>query len=410
VDSAAARGDGSAVAVLLASFWQGCSAFGGPIAHLGYFEHNYVERRRWIGSEEYAGIVALCQLLPGPTSSQVGFLIGWHRAGWRGGIAAWIGFTLPAAILMFAFAILEASWQGPIERAVLHGLKLVAVAFVAQAVLNMSRTLCPDLRRAMIAIVVALCLLMMPTSAMQLLALAASALAGLILCRSARLAPLQRSVTIDATTAAAACAAFVALLLLLPIASARWPHGPLALAEIFYRSGACVFGGGHVVLPLLRDALVPRGWISDAVFLNGYGAAQAVPGPLFSVAAYLGAASAPPGSVAVLWAAIAVVSLFLPGLLLAVAGFWLWRHANKLHGVGPALAGMNAGVVGVLAAAFCNPVWTTSILTPVDALIGLGGLLLLSRARVAPLLVVVTCVCASVLCALWTATAAPAVG
>lgn len=410
MDSAAARGDGSAIAVLLASFWQGCSAFGGPIAHLGYFERNYVVRRRWIGTEEYAGIVALCQLLPGPTSSQVGFLVGWHRAGWRGGIAAWIGFTLPAAVLMYAFAILEASWQSPIERAVLHGLKLVAVAFVAQAVLSMSRKLCPDLRRAMIAMVVALCLLMMPNSAMQLLALAASAAAGLILCRGAGLAPLQRSVTIGATTAAAACVAFVALLLLLPIVSARWPHSPFALADIFYRSGACVFGGGHVVLPLLRDALVPRGWISDAVFLNGYGAAQALPGPLFSVAAYLGAVSAPPGSVAAVWAAIALISLFLPGLLLAVAGFWLWRHATTLHGIGPALAGMNAGVVGVLAAAFCNPVWTTSVLTPVDALIGLGGLLLLTRTRMVPLMVVVTCVCASVGWALWTGTAASVVG
>jgi chromate transporter len=393
---AADRQQGSAAGVLLTSLGLGCSAFGGPIAHLGYFERCYVERRRWIGSEDYAGIVALCQLLPGPTSSQVGFLVGWHRAGWRGAICAWIGFTLPAAILMYGLALLAPHVRGPIAAAVLHGMKLVAVAFVAQAVWSMARKLCTDRRRAGIALAVALGLLAVGGSAMQLLALAASALAGWLLCRDAALAPLRRSVQIGATTAVVACVSVVVLLAVLSAAAVRMPQSLLALAAIFYRSGALVFGGGHVVLPLLRDALVPSGWISDAVFLNGYGAAQAMPGPLFSVAAYLGAASAPAGSVDALWALVAIISLFLPGLLLAVAGFWLWRQAVSLSAIGPVLAGLNAGVVGVLAAAFCNPVWTTSVHSPLDGLIGIGGWLLLARTRVSALIVVAVCVSASV--------------
>ncbi len=404
------RHEGSAAAVLAASLGLGCSAFGGPIAHLGHFERTYVERRRWLGSEEYAGIVALCQLLPGPTSSQVGFLVGWHRAGWRGAIAAWVGFTLPAALLMYALALLEAHLQGPIAAAVFHGLKLVAVAFVAQALWSMARRLCPDVRRAGIAIAAALGLLAYGGTTTQLAVLAASALAGWALCRSVGLAPLQRSVEISALTAAAASFVFIALLLALRVVAAREPQSLGAFAEIFYRSGALVFGGGHVVLPLLRDALVPPGWISDAAFLNGYGAAQALPGPLFCVSAYLGAASAPSGSAGVLWAAMAVISVFLPGLLLAVAGFWLWREAMRLPAIGPMLAGVNAGVVGVLAAAFCNPVWSTSIHSPVDALIGLGGWFLLARAGVAPLIVVAACVGAAVGWALWGASPAPIMG
>jgi len=393
---AADQHEGSALAVLVASLGLGCTAFGGPIAHLGHFERAYVERRRWLASEEYAAIVALCQLLPGPTSSQVGFLVGWHRAGWRGAIAAWIGFTLPSAALMYGLARLEAQVQGPIVGAVLHGLKLVAVAFVAQALWNMARNLCPDLRRAGIAILVALGLLTVGGSAMQLVALAASAVAGWMLCGAAGLTSPQRSVHISAAIAVFALVVFVALLLVLSVAAARLPHSPYALADIFYRSGALVFGGGHVVLPLLRDALVPSGWMSDATFLNGYGAAQALPGPLFCVAAFLGAASAPAGSAAALWAALALFGVFLPGMLLAVAGFWLWREALRLPAIGAVLAGVNAGVVGVLAAAFCNPVWSASVHSPVDALIGLGGWILLARARLAPLIVVAACIGASV--------------
>ncbi len=404
------RQQGSAAAVLVASFGLGCTAFGGPIAHLGHFERAYVERRRWISSEEYAGIVALCQLLPGPTSSQVGFLVGWHRAGWRGALAAWIGFTLPSAVLMLGLALLETRLQGPVAAAVMHGLKLVAVAFVGQALWSMARKLCPDFARAAIAILVAAALLAMGGSAMQLAALATSALLGWILCRDVGLAPPRRSVDIGAATAAAAGAAFVVLLLLMPLAAAHWPRSPIAMAAIFYRSGALVFGGGHVVLPLLRDALVPAGWVSDAAFLNGYGAAQALPGPLFCVSAYLGAASAPAGAAAASWAAIAVLSLFLPGLLLAVSGFWLWRKALRLPAIGPMLAGVNAGVVGVLAAAFCSPVVSTSIHAPIDALIGIGGLVLLARARAAPLVVVAACVGASVGWALFGPAGTPAIG
>lgn len=387
---------------MLASLQLGCSAFGGPVAHLGYFQRSYVERRRWIDAEAYAGIVALCQLLPGPTSSQVGFLVGWHRAGWRGALAAWVGFTLPAALLMLAFALIAPRWHGTIPDALLHGLKLAAVAVVAQAVRGMARTLCPDWRRAALAVLAAAGTLAGSLAAQgaspQLLVLGCGALAGSFLCRGVQI-PAQRSFEIGAKTAAWALALFLVLLAALPLLALRFPQAPVALAAIFYRSGALVFGGGHVVLPLLRAALVPGGWVSDDVFLTGYGAAQALPGPLFTFAAFLGAAAAPSGSAA-LWAAAALVLIFLPGLLLAVAGVVLWRHVAHLPRAGAALAGVNAAVVGILAAALYDPVSVTAIHSGADGVIAIGGFLLLERWRVAPLIVVALCLGAAVLLAL----------
>ncbi len=395
------RRTGLVTSVFFAALRLGCTSFGGPIAHLAYFERFYVERWRWLTREDYAGIVALCQLLPGPTSSQVGLLIGWHRAGWRGGLAAWIGFTLPSALLMFGFAGFVGSARGPIYASAMHGLQLVALAVVAHAVWTMTRKLCPDGRRRSIALAVAVVLAFAGNALLQFLAIALSGLAGWVLCRKLRL-PVPCLVTqIDAKTAGGACAVFFGLLALLPILSAQLSHTPAALAEVFYRTGALVFGGGHVVLPLLRDGLVSGGWMSDAAFLNGYGAAQAVPGPVFTIAAYLGAVSTPMGSSAVAWALTAVLSIFLPGLLLAVAGLWLWRiFAQNMPGSGAVLAGINAGVVGLLAAMLYQPLGLTSIHSPADFLIAGAAFLLLVRWQIAPLWVVIGCVGTAMIAAL----------
>jgi chromate transporter len=347
----------SAWPVLLASLQLGCRSFGGPIAHIGYFERSYVRRRGWITAEQYAGIVALCQLLPGPTSSQVGFLVGLHRAGWRGAIAAWLGFTLPSVILMYAFYAFAPRVAGPAMTVVLQGLKWVTVIVVAQAVWRMAKTLCPDLKRAAIAATVAVALSIAPGASLQVALLALSAVAGYVFCRDVKLAELRPSPRIGARVVWLAMALGLALLIALRILALQMPHSLIALGDIFYRTGALVFGGGHVVLPLLHDTLVTEGWMSDSAFLSGYGAAQVMPGPLFSVAAYLGAASAPAGR-ALLGAGVAVLCLFLPGMLLALAGQSLWIHGARVPRAQAALAGVNAGAVGILAAALYNPVLT----------------------------------------------------
>jgi chromate transporter len=394
---AADDGHAPVLPVFLASLQLGCSAFGGPIAHLGIYRRNYVERRRWIDADTFAGIVAMCQLLPGPTSSQVGFLIGWHRAGWRGAMATWFGFMLPSAILMVAFALLAPHWHGPYADAALHGLKLAAVAIVAQAVWSMARSLCPDLRRASIALLAASGVLLWPASWSQFLALVAGAVAGLLLCHGTPVAVLAGVRGIGVRTAAATLTVFLLLFVAALLSGARNSHGLGEFVAIIYRSGSAVFGGGHVVLPLLRNALVPTGWISDDVFLDGYGAAQALPGPLFTFAAYLGAAAAPAGAVA-LWACAALVAIFLPGLLIAVAGMSLWQQVTRHPLAGGALAGINAAVVGILAATLYDPIATTAVHGGIDALVALAAILLLWR-RVSPLLVVALSVAAMMILA-----------
>ncbi|HTG33560.1 MAG TPA: chromate efflux transporter [Thermoanaerobaculia bacterium] len=393
---------GSAVEVLLAALRLGVSSFGGPVAHLGYYERAYVRQRRWLSDDEYANLVALCQLLPGPASSQTGFLIGLHRAGWLGALAAWVGFTLPSAVLMYAFAVLAPRLQSPVMDAFLHGLKLVAVAIVAQAVWSLAKRLCPDRRRTGIALLAAVPLLVAGGAAMQLAVLALGAVAGLLLCRDLELPAIRLPRDVGRTVAWAAFGIFAALLAGLPVLASWEPHGFAALAAVFYRAGALVFGGGHVVLPLLRDALVPTGWMSDSTFLAGYGAAQAVPGPLFTLASYLGAVCTPPGSSSVLWAVGAVLFMFLPGLLLAIAGMSLWSYVARAPGAQAALAGVNAAVVGILGAALYDPVWTAGVRTGTDVAIALTGLLLLERWRTAPIVVVAFCVGAS-LAAAWIA-------
>jgi len=388
------QAQGHAAEVLRVALRLGLTSFGGPIAHLGYFERVYVRERGWLSAEQYAALVALCQILPGPTSSQVGFLIGLHRAGWRGALLAWVGFTLPSAVLLYAGARLAMQAQGPLAGATLHGLKLVAVAVVAQAVWSMARRLCTDLSTAVIAAGAAALLLGASGSAVQLAALTAGFAAGLLWCRPASVPPLPTESTAQQRAAWLAFAAYTVLLLGLPLLAWRYPHSGLALAQVFYRAGALVFGGGHVVLPLLRAALVPTGWLSDDAFLAGYGLAQAVPGPLFTVAAYLGPSALPsaPASAAL----IALVAIFVPGLLLAVAGSSLWMALAQRTRLRAGITGINAAVVGILAAALYNPVWTSAVRDPADIAVAAGALLLLASQRVPPLVVVLLCVAASI--------------
>lgn len=387
---------GSAGEVFLVALRLGLTSFGGPIAHLGYYERTYVRQRRWLAPDEYAGLVALCQMVPGPASSQVGFLVGLRRAGWGGAFAAWAGFTLPSALVMFAFALLAPHLEGPATNAVLHGLKLVAVAVVAQAVWSMARNLCPDRPRAALALIAAALLLVVSGSMVQIAALLIGAVGGALLCRDLPAAPGLPAMPVTLRTGGVALALFLILLVALPLAGTAAPHSLLALAGIFYKAGALVFGGGHVVLPLLRDALVPQGWLSDNTFLAGYGVAQTIPGPLFTFSAYLGAVVAPAGA-ALLWSAAALIFIFLPGVLIALAGLPVWLWLGHHPAARAALAGINAAVVGVLGAALYNPIWLSAVANGRDVAIALVGFLLLERWRVPPLAIVVFCVGAALI-------------
>lgn len=387
--------------VFQASLKLGLTSFGGPVAHLGYFERLYVRERRWLSSQDFAGLVALCQLLPGPTSSQVGFLVGLRRAGWPGALAAWLGFTLPSALLMYGFGRLALEVHGSVAQAVLHGLMLTAVAVVAQAVMSMARTLCPDRERAAIGLVAAALLVHQNTAITQFLAMTGGAVAGAMLCRKLALSNWNAPAAVSRRAGFMALSAYAGMLFALPIASAFAPHSGVALAGIFYRAGAFVFGGGHVVLPLLHESMVPSGWVSDDTFLAGYGLAQGMPGPLFTLAAYLGAASAPV-QMSPLWALLALFGIFLPGLLLAIAALSLWtRIADvRANAARAALAGINAAVVGVLGAALYRPVWTSSVHSGTDLLIVIAAFVLLMRWHIAPILVGAFCVIGSVAVAL----------
>jgi len=386
-----------AAEVWVASLQLGLTSFGGPLAHLGYFERAYVQQRKWLTGQEYGNLVALCQILPGPASSQVGFLIGLHRAGWAGALAAWLGFTLPSVLLMYAAAALAPRWHGSPAQATLHGLQLVTVVVVAQAVWSMARRLCPDRATSAIALIAASMLLLRGGATMQLAALGVGAAAGAVLCRNARFESTTLSISVRPALAWTALGLYGLLLVGLPILAVSFPpHSLIAWSEIFYRAGALVFGGGHVVLPLLRDAMVPGGWISDEQFLTGYGLAQAVPGPLFALAAYLGAASNAT-QVPAVGAAVAVVFIFLPGLLIATAAVSLWSVLARSPNAPAALAGINAAVVGLLGAALYNPVWTTAVRDGADAAIAIVALVLLQWWGAAPIAVVLICVVLSLL-------------
>jgi chromate transporter len=388
---AAAKESGrhSPVEVLLAFLKLGLTSFGGPVAHIGYFREEFVVRRRWLDEHAYADLVGLCQFLPGPASSQVGFSIGLMRAGYLGGLAAWTGFTLPSAIALVLFAYGATLLSGPVGVGLIHGLKLVAVAIVAQAVWGMARVLCPDRERASIAVAAALIILLFSTSPVaQIAAIALGGVAGLWLCR-AELPPATGhiAVPVSRTTGFLALAVFFLLLAGLPVLRGLglWPGA--ALFEAFYRSGALVFGGGHVVLPLLREAFVTPGWISDDAFLAGYGAAQAIPGPLFSFAAYLGAVVRPSPH-GLFGAALGVIGIFLPGLLILMGTLPFWDALRKRASARAVMRGVNAAVVGLLGAALYNPVWTSSVKLPGDFAIALVGFVILTVWRAPPIIVV----------------------
>jgi chromate transporter len=381
---------GSALEVLRAFAKLGVSCFGGPIAHIGYFRQEFVVRRRWLDEQAYADLVALCQFLPGPASSQVGFSLGLMRAGYLGGLAAWVAFTLPSAIVLVLFAYGASALKGEIGSGLLHGLKLVAVAIVAQAIWGMARTLCPDRERASIAVAAALVILLSSSSVAQIGAIVFGGIAGLWLCRTPVAIPLDQahmSVPVSRRAGLVALTAFFLLLAGLPILSNLTHSQAVALFEAFYRSGALVFGGGHVVLPLLREATVAPGWVTDDVFLAGYGAAQAVPGPLFTFAAYLGAVMGPPPN-GLAGAAISLVAIFVPGILALVAALPFWETFRKRARAQAAMRGVNAAVVGLLGAALYNPVWTTSVNGPGDFGIALVGFVLLTVWEAPPLIVV----------------------
>ena len=364
----------------------GLTSFGGPVAHLGYFRDELVTRRGWLDDRAYADLVALCQFLPGPASSQTGFALGLMRAGWWGAAAAFTAFTLPSALILLVFALTAGSLSGPVGTGALAGLKIVAVAIVAQAVLGMARTLCPDRERAAIAAGAVALLAFLPGAAGMVGAIAFGAAAGLAVLRAAG-APGGGAprVPVGRGTALLALAVFAGLLVLLPLAAGA--SQTLAVIDAFYRAGALVFGGGHVVLPLLEAETVAPGWVSADAFLAGYGAAQAVPGPLFTFAAYLGAVLGPePNGIA--GAAIALLAVFLPGFLILVGVLPFWEGLRRVAAAQAAMQGANAAVVGILGAALYAPVFSGSIGDLGDFALALACFVLLVAWKTPPWIVV----------------------
>ncbi|MBR9864775.1 MAG: chromate efflux transporter [Rhodobacteraceae bacterium] len=372
----------------------GLTSFGGPVAHLGYFRDELVTRRQWLTDADYADLVALCQFLPGPASSQVGFALGLMRAGWTGAFAAFAGFTFPSVIILFAFALGAATLSGPIGSGALHGLKIVAVAIVAQAVWGMARTLCPDRTRATIAAGAIGILALFPGAWGMVGAILFGALAGRLFCHSvANYAPAP-PLPVSRTAAVFCLFLAVGLLTLLPILAPLSPS--LSILDSFYRAGALVFGGGHVVLPLLEAEVVQSGWVSADAFLAGYGAAQAVPGPLFTFAAYLGAVlgSEPNG---ITGAALAQTALFLPGFLLLTGALPFWQSLRNTPSVQSLMQGANAAVVGILGAALYSPVFTSAIGGMPDLALAVGCFVLLMVWKTPPWAVVALSACGGVL-------------
>ena len=373
----------------------GLTSFGGPIAHLGYFRDELVTRRKWLSDSAYADLVALCQFLPGPASSQVGVALGLMRAGWLGALAAFVAFTLPSALVLLVFALTAASIAGPVGTGALNGLKIVAVAIVAHAVWGMARSLCPDRERAAIAVGAVAVLAFLPGALGMVGAILFGGLAGLALGRGSG-APVGGAVggpvagpvagPVTRGVALACLAAFFALLAVLPLLAGLGQA--LAVIDAFYRAGALVFGGGHVILPLLEAQVVRPGWVSADAFLAGYGAAQAVPGPLFTFAAYLGAVLEPaPNGVA--GAMLALLALFLPGFLLLVGVLPFWESFRSMAAAQSLMQGANAAVVGILGAALYSPVFTSAITDMRDFALALACFVLLVAWKLPPWAVVI---------------------
>ncbi len=386
---AASFAKGSFLEVLGVAARLGLTSFGGPVAHLGYFRAEYVVRRRWLDERSYADLVALCQFLPGPASSQVGIAVGIARAGVPGAVAAWLGFTLPSAIALVLFALGVSALTGSVEAGWLHGLKIVAVAVVAQAVWGMARVLCPDPQRVTLAILAAIVTLSWPTAVGQVLSLAVAGLIGwLILAPANPGTDEHRPFPISRRLGVAAWVIFFAFLFSLPALRQIAPSHPLQVFDSFFRVGSLVFGGGHVVLPLLQAEVVGPGWVTNEQFVAGYGATQAVPGPLFTFSAYLGAVmtAAPNG-----WTGgmLTLGAIFLPSFLLVIGALPFWDLLRANSAFQSALGGINAAVVGLLLAALYNPVWTSAIHSRADFGLGLVAFGMLAFWKLPPWVVVV---------------------
>jgi chromate transporter len=380
---------GSALEVLRAFTKLGLTSFGGPVAHLGYFRDEFVVRRRWLTERTYADLVALCQFLPGPASSQVGIALGLMRAGYLGALAAWVAFTLPSAIALVLFAYGVGALGDAAGSGWLHGLKIAAVAVVAQAVLGMMQSLAPDRARATLAIVAAAVVIAIPGAFGQIGAIVLGGIIGVTLLRDGAASPDgELRVSVSRTTGAVILALFFILLIALPIAAGAIGNQALAYFDSFYRAGSLVFGGGHVVLPLLQAEVVPPRWVTNDAFLAGYGAAQAVPGPLFTFAAYLGAVMEPEPNG---WsgAVLCLIAVFLPSFLLIVGALPFWQELRRRPEAQAALRGVNAAVVGLLLAALYDPVWTAGIRSGADFALAAAAFLLLFVWKTPPWLVVV---------------------
>lgn len=371
--------------VLLVFLKLGLTSFGGPVAHFGYFREEFVARRKWLDEASYADLVALCQFLPGPASSQVGLAVGLSRAGHLGALAAWIGFTMPSALALVLFAYGVEALGNVAGSAWLHGLKIAAVAVVAQAVLGMMRSLAPDRERATFAVAAAVIVLAVPTALGQVSAIVLGGVSGMLLLRNADTDghPASIPLTISRVEGVVALSVFFVLLIGLPLATSQGGGQGLQLFDSFYRSGSLVFGGGHVVLPLLQAEVVPR-WIDNDAFLAGYGAAQAVPGPLFTFAAYLGAVI---GGWAT--ATLCLIAVFLPSFLLVIGALPFWETIRRKPIARSAMCGVNAAVVGLLLAALYHPVWTAGITSARDFALAAVAFLLLFMWQTPPWLVVI---------------------
>ncbi|WP_284897775.1 MULTISPECIES: chromate efflux transporter [Burkholderia] len=375
--------------VFVAFLRLGLTSFGGPVAHLGYFRDTFVTRRGWLTERAYADLVGLCQFLPGPASSQVGMAIGLSRAGYAGMFAAWLGFTLPSALLMMLFALGVRATGMPVAAGALHGLRIVSVAVIAQAVWGMARTLCPDARRVTLMAIAASIALLVPAAWLQVAVIVAAGIAGLVLLpQPERGAHDPLPLHVSHRAGVLWLALFAALIVVLPFAARAFHSNTLAVVDAFFRTGALVFGGGHVVLPLLQAAVVAPSWVGDSAFLAGYGVAQAVPGPLFTFSAFLGASlrDAPNGW---LGGTIALVSIFAPSFLLVAGTAPFWERLRRSTRMQAALAGVNAAVVGLLLAALYHPVWSETIASPRDFAAALVAFVALVFWRVPPWAVVI---------------------
>jgi chromate transporter len=388
---------GSSIEVFFAFLKLGLTSFGGPIAHLGYFRTELIERRGWLSDNQFGQLLAICQFLPGPASSQLGFCIGLLRAGWLGAFLAFLAFTLPSAVLLIAFAASLPMLSGPVAVAAIHGLKLVACAVVADAVVGMAKKLCPDTPRKAIAVLVLVTLLIVSSASVQLLVVVFAALAGALLLRDISAPDNIHKIPISYGSGVGAffILLFGVMLISLPIFASAKPD-TLSVAGAFYRAGALVFGGGHVVLPLLQESIVNSSWMTPEQFLAGYGASQAIPGPMFAFSAYLGSVLSQ-GENVWLMAAVALSFMFLPGFLLVIGVLPFWRAVSHNPTASRAIAGVNAAVVGLLGAALYNPIFTSGITGPSDLAIAVVAFGLLVIWRLSPLVVVVWCVLASVL-------------